>query len=89
MEIMNLYGSFAYLESVGLSKVFAAYAENAAGEDINSIGFNENSGYVYIFLENGISVCSCLGQNVEYLTNNQHTDEEEFFDTYEEAINNL
>ena len=88
MEIMNLYGSFAYLESVGLSKVFAAYAENAAGEDINSIGFNENSGYVYIFLENGVSICSCLGQTVEYLTVNSWTDEEQFFNTYDEAINN-
>ena len=86
---MNLYGSFAYLESVGLSKVIAAYADNAAGEEINSIGFNHNSGYVYIFLENGISICSCLGQSVEYLTNNQETEEEQFFDTYDEAINNL
>ena len=88
MEIYNLSESICYLEAVGLSKVFAAYAAYAAGEDINSIGFNHNSGYIYICLENGISICSCLGQAVEYLTNNQET-EEEFFDTYEEAINNL
>lgn len=89
MEIYNLSESICYLEAVGLSKVFAAYAENAAGEDINSIGFNHNSGYIYICLENGISICSAFGRSVEYLTNNQETEEEEFFNTYEEAINNL
>lgn len=89
MELTNLNGSICALEAVGLSKVFDAYADYATGEDINSIGFNHNSGYIYICLENGISICSCLGQSVEYLTYNSRTDEEQFFDTYNEAINNL
>lgn len=90
MEINNLNSSYiAYLESVGLSKVFAAYAENAAGEEINSIGFNQNSGYIYICLENGLSICSCLGNEVEYLIYNSETEEEEFYTNYNEAINNL
>jgi len=89
MEIFNLTESVCYLEATGLSKVFAAYAENAAGEDINMVGFNSNSGYVYIYLENGISICSCLGQTVEYLINDFETGEDQFFDTYDEAINNL
>lgn len=89
MEIYNLSESICALEAVGLSKVFDAYADYAAGEDINSIGFNHNSGYIYIYLENGVSICSAFGQSVEYLINNQETEEEEFFDTYEEAINNL
>ncbi len=89
MELTNLTESICCLEAVGLSKVFAAYADNAAGEDINMIGFNHNSGYIYIYLENGVSICSAFGQPVEYLINNQETEEEDFFDTYEEAINNL
>lgn len=89
MELTNLNGSICALEAVGLSKVFDAYADYTTGEDINSIGFNHNSGYIYICLENGISICSCLGQSVEYLTINSRTDEEQFFDTYNEAINNL
>lgn len=89
MEIYNLNGSICALEAVGLSKVFDAYADYAAGEDINSIGFNHNSGYIYICLENGISICSAFGQSVDYLTYNSRSDEEQFFDTYEEAINNL
>ena len=89
MELTNLNGSICALEAVGLSKVFDAYADYATGEDINSIGFNSNSGYIYIFLENGISICSCLGQPVEYLTNDFETGENQFFDTYDEALNNL
>ena len=69
MEIYNLSESICYLEAVGLSKVFAAYAENAAGEDINSIGFNHNSGYTYIALDNGITICSMLGRDVEISSN--------------------
>jgi hypothetical protein len=74
-----------YLEALGMSKVFEAYA--SVGEDIieGGIGFNPNSGYVYIALENGISICSMLGRDVEFLVTNFNNGEEHFFDTYEEA----
>ena len=49
------------------------------------VGFNENSGYVYIALENGISICSMLGQDVEYLVTDFEDGTEYFLDTYEEA----
>ncbi len=79
--------SMCYLEALGMSKVFEAYA--SIGEDMmqGGIGFNPNSGYVYIALENGISICSMFGRNVEYLITNGNTGEEYFFDTYEKAIN--
>ena len=48
--------------------------------------FNANSGYVYIALENGISLCSMLGNDVEYLTMDYDDNEETFFDSYEEAL---
>ena len=75
----------AYCEAQGLSLCFSAYAEHSAGEDILEIGFNSNSGYVYIALENGISICSKFGRSVEYLVNDWNTGEEHFFYSYHEA----
>ena len=76
--------SMCYLEALGMSKVFEAYA--SIGEDMmqGGIGFNPNSGYVYIVLENGVSICSMLGRDVEYLVSDVYG-EEYFFNTYEEA----
>jgi hypothetical protein len=48
------------------------------------IGFNANSGYVYIALEDGITICSMLGRDVEYLVTD-YDGEEFLFDTYKEA----
>ena len=87
MTIHNLKESIAYCEARGLSNCFDAYAENCAGEQIieGGIGFNPNSGYVYIALENGISICSMLGRDAQYLVTNFEDGEESFFDSYEEA----
>lgn len=86
MKINGLSGSIAYLEAKGLSKCFEAYAEQCNGEDIMDIGFNTNSGYVYIALENGVTIASMLGHDVEFLITDFETDEEMFFKTYEQAI---
>ena len=75
----------AYCEAQGLSLCFSAYADYSAGEEILEVGFNSNSGYVYIALENGISICSMLGREVEYLVSEWANGEEHFFDTYHEA----
>jgi hypothetical protein len=75
----------ACCEAFGLGLCFIAYADNSAGRDILAIGFNPNSGYVYIALENGISICSMLGREVEYLVSDWNTGEEHFFDSYHEA----
>jgi hypothetical protein len=84
MEIYNLENP-AYCEAMGLSKVWKAYAEECSREDIMQVGFNENSGYVYIYLENGITIGSCMGQDVEYIISDE--EEEKFFKSYYEAIN--
>ena len=91
LEIFGLSNDYiAYAEAMGLSKVFEAYAENSAEADaIMEIGFNPNSGYVYIALENGVSICSMLGRYVEYLVSDLNNGEEYFFDTYDEALDNL
>lgn len=82
-----------FLNSLGTSDfeswilVNRAYQDNAKGEEIMECGFNQNSGYVYIALENGISIASCFGQSVDYIVSDWETGEEHFFDTYEEAEN--
>ena len=65
-----------------------AHLKNAYDENIEECGFNMMSGYIYIALENGIQIASCFGQPVEFIKYNNDTDEELFFDTYEEALNN-
>ena len=88
MEIYNLDNP-AYCEAIGLSKVHEAYANECVKEEIMQIGFNENSGYVYIALENGVSICSMLGREVEYLVTDFEDGEEHFLDTYKEAEEKL
>ncbi len=79
----------AYCEAKGLSKVHEAYANECVKEEIMQIGFNENSGYVYIALENGISICSMLGRQVEYLVTDFEDGEEYFLETFKEAETKL
>jgi hypothetical protein len=90
---LKIYGfthnSIASLDAQSLSNVFAAYAENCAGEEIMEIGFNQNSGYVYIALENGIQIASCFGRNVVFVTTDFNDGEEYFAGTYEVALDNL
>ena len=87
IQIFGLSDHIAHCEAMGLSHVFKAYAIECNHECIESIGFNPNSGYVYIALSNGISICSCMGQKVEFLVTDFNTGNEFFFDSYEEAIN--
>jgi hypothetical protein len=88
MKNLTIYGLFediAYCEAKGLSNVFGAYADQCSRESIQDIGFNQNSGYVYIALENGIQIASCMGRDAEYIVYNFENGEETFFSTYEEA----
>lgn len=89
ITIHNFNGdTIAYCEAQGLAKVFQAYADHATNESIleGGIGFNENSGIVYIALENGVTICSSFGHDVEYLVTDFENGEEEFLDSYEEAV---
>ncbi|QDP64681.1 MAG: hypothetical protein Unbinned4585contig1001_45 [Prokaryotic dsDNA virus sp.] len=85
---LDIMGS---LDIQSMHKVIDAYRQLDNNEWImeGGTGFNTNSGYVYIALENGISICSCFGQSVDYLVTDYETGEEEFFDTYEEAEEQL
>ena len=86
--INNFSSTPAYCEVEGLCNVLAAY-NNLDGhrDEILEVGFNPNSGYVYLALELGITICSKLGEEVEYLVYLE--DEEVFFETYKEALEAL
>jgi len=81
-----------FVENLGSSdlesaiKVHDAYLRNCHGESIMDIGMNQYTGYVYFALDNGISIASCFGQDVEYIKFDFETGEEKFFNTYQEAI---
>lgn len=87
LTINGLEHNICYCEAKGLSLCFAAYSEFAIGECImeGGIGFNPNSGYTYIALENGISICSMMGRSVEYIVCHPETSDEIFCETYEDA----
>ena len=80
-----------FVENLGSSdlesaiKVHAAYLRNCHREPIIDIGMDQYTGYVYFTLENGISIASCFGQDVEYIKYDFDNGEDYFFDTYEEA----
>ena len=77
------------LQSFG--KVIEAYLDLYNRPDIEDVGFNTSSGYVYFYLENGITIASCFGQSVIFFVDNGSNDDLEF-ETYFEAyhfLNNL
>lgn len=86
LEIHGLdQNNLAYCEAIGLSKLFAHYAEHHTNESIESTGFNCNSGYTYIALECGYTLGSCVGGDVEYIVTNFEDGAEYFLDTKEKA----
>jgi hypothetical protein len=66
-----------------------AFVDNAWGEEIMDCGFNTNTGYVYIALENCVTIASCFGQSIDYIVTNYEDGEESFYDTYEDALNSI
>lgn len=88
MELNGFNSSYiCTCEASGLAKCFEAYAENCAGESIFEIGFNPNSGYTYIALEEfNVTICSLMGERVSYLVTDFDTGKEFFYDNYTLAI---
>lgn len=88
MKIHN-YENMGSLDKKSLELVWKAYNDTRLNEEIFEIGFNLSSGYVYIALENGVSIASCFGQPVDYIVTDYNNGEEFFLDTYDEAYNKL
>lgn len=76
--------SFGYSDAKSKAVVWTAYAENFAGEEIMEEGFNPNTGYVYIALENGVTIASSFGQSVDFFIYDNETDQELEFNSIEE-----
>ena len=91
METTEFINSLKCSDLQSFVLVLQAYNSQYETRNLNieNIGFNTYSGYVYFHLENDITICSCFGNSVEYLTTNYRNGEENFFDTYSEAINFL
>ena len=74
-----------YQDIESMHIVINAYRDLDDYYEIFETGFNTSSGYVYIALENGISIASNFGQDVEYIVTDMETGEEFFLDSYIEA----
>tara|TARA_R110000824_G_scaffold157317_1_gene330747 strand:+ start:280 stop:561 length:282 start_codon:yes stop_codon:yes gene_type:complete len=85
-EFLNDLGSSDFESWVLVNTAFNWYCK---GEDIVECGFNKQSGYVYIALENGISIASCFGQSVEYIVTNYENGDEYFLENYTDALNKI
>lgn len=83
--IHGLQNNISFCEAQGIANCFQTYANECSNEEILSIGFNCNSGYTFIALENGITICSMLGRECEYLVIDFNNGEETIFETYEQA----
>ena len=67
-------------------KVLEAYYIHAENEELYEVDYNEKTGYVYIALENGITIAN-NSDRVEYIVFDGKNGQEEFFDEYEQAEN--
>ena len=76
--------SLGYSDAISKSIVWRAYAIYFGGEEIMEEGFNMNSGYMYISLENGVTIASAFGQAVDFIIYDDENEEEIFFDSIEE-----
>lgn len=85
-EFLNDLGSSDFESWVLVNTAFNWYCK---GEEIMECGFNKQSGYVYIALENGISIASCFGQSVEYIVTNYENGDEYFLENYTDALNKI
>lgn len=85
MKTVDFLNNLGYRDFQSWLLVNQAFQYSAKGEEIMECGFNTQSGYVYIALENGISIASCFGQEVEYIVYDYDTGEEYFLETYAEA----
>lgn len=72
-----------------MHKVIDAYRKLDTKEDIMETGFNTSSGYVYIALENGVTIASCFGQDVDYIMYDYCDGEEYTFDDYQECLDEV
>ena len=82
-EFMNSLGQLDMASYVNICIDYMKYAPN---EEIMEVGYNSNSGYVYIALENGITIAN-NSDRVEYIVFDCKNGQQKFFYEYEQALN--
>jgi len=85
-EFLNTLGSS---DMKSLELCLEAYRLNAFREEIEEMGFNTSTGYIWIYLTNGVTIASCFGNDVEYIATNFDTGEEVFYREYYNCLNNI
>lgn len=86
----NFLNSLCFWDLERFSDVLKAYTELNDYPVIMEdwVWCNSSSGYVYIALENGVTICEAFNW-IEYLVTNFDNWEEFFFDTYQEALDKI
>ena len=83
--ISTLYG----LDLQSYKKIVDVYCDLDNRPDIENEGFNTSSWYVYLYLDNWISICSCFGWDVEFMVTDFETWEEFYYSDYQSALDKL
>ena len=85
-KIYNL-DKMSYIELGNLTKVLQSWKENAHGEDIMEIGYNEKTGFVYMAFEsNGVQIACKFNEDVRYLATDRENGEEYWLLSWEDAV---
>ena len=84
---LNIMGSSDKLSMIKVLNCYNnLFINNLIDCDIFETGFNTNTGYVYIALDNNITICSSFGYDAEFLVTDFDNGNEEFFFKYEDAV---
>ena len=86
-DIFTDYEVVSYKEAKALSILFEHYAQSDLCGEAICFGKNIMTGWFYIAFENySLQIVLDTKENVLWMTTDLDTDEEEFFDTQEEAM---
>jgi hypothetical protein len=82
----------SYLDSLSLANTLSFYAENFAGTEIKSLGFNDDNGYAFIQLHSNLfnyflSIRSAYNNNANIILTHAETGETLIFDSFKEYKN--
>ena len=86
IDFVNSLGS-ADMQS--LINCLNSYRDYAFREEVEEVGFNQSSGYVYVYLTNGVCIASSFGQDVTYIKSNFESGEEDFYNSYYNCLHEI
>ena len=80
METTNFINSLGSSDLHSFILCLEAYnnLSNGDKEKILEVGYNQYSGYIYLFLESNVTICSRFGRPVIYIVTDESGEELEF-----------